>query len=260
MLEIFRGALYLPRGLALILRPGVRRYVIIPLLINMAVFALLIGAGIAWFGGFAATLQPSLPGWLEWLIWPLWALFVLALLLVLFFTFSLLANLIAAPFNGLLAEAVERELRGNDALPQTGLWQLLRDTPAILLSQLGKMGYSAAWAVPLLLLFVIPGVNIAAPLLWFAFGAWMLALEYLDYPMGNHGLLFRQQRRRARERRPLVVGFGAATTPMTTIPGLNLLVMPLAVAGATLLWVECLNTPTKGSGRTEGFPPAAGHP
>ncbi|HFC53890.1 MAG TPA: sulfate transporter CysZ [Gammaproteobacteria bacterium] len=260
MLEIFRGALYLPRGLALILRPGIRRYVIMPLAINVAVFALLIGIGVAWFGGFVATLQPSLPGWLEWLIWPLWALFVLAVLLVLFFTFSLLANLIAAPFNGLLAEAVERELRGNDALPQTGLWQLLRDTPAILFSQLGKMGYSVAWAVPLLLLFVIPGVNIAAPFLWFAFGSWMLALEYLDYPMGNHGLLFRQQRRRARESRPLVLGFGAATTAMTTIPGLNLLVMPLAVAAATLLWVERFSTPTESSSRTEVPPSAAEHP
>lgn len=260
MLDMFSGILYLLRGLKLILRPGIRRYVVIPLAINVAVFALLVGAGLAWFSGFVTTLQPALPGWLEWLVWPLWALFILTVLLVLFFTFSLLANLIAAPFNGLLAEAVERELRGDDSLPQTGVWKLLRETPAILISQLGKMGYSLAWAVPLLLLFIVPGINIIAPLLWFAFGAWMLALEYLDYPMGNHGLLFRQQRRMARERRPLVLGFGAATTAMTMIPGLNFLVMPLAVAAATLLWVERLSTPTENSCQTEASPTAAEHP
>ena len=72
----------------------------------------------------------------------------------------------------------------------------------------------------------------------------MLALEYLDYPMGNHGLLFPEQRRRARERRLLVLGFGAAISGLTMIPVINFLVMPLAVAGATALWVECFSSPT----------------
>ena len=239
------GALYLARGLKLVFHPGIRRYVIMPLAINIAVFALLIGAGAAWFNSFVSSLQPSLPGWLDWLVWPLWVVFILAILLVLFFTFSLLANLIAAPFNGLLAEAVERQLRGEESLPETSLWQLLRETPAILFSQLIKMGYAVLWAIPLLILFIIPGINIIAPFLWLAFGAWMLALEYLDYPMGNHGLLFPQQRRRAREQRLLVLGFGAATTGLTMIPVLNFLVMPVAVAGATALWVERLENRSK---------------
>ncbi len=241
------GILYLVRGLKLVFRPGIRRYVIMPLAINVAVFALLIGAGAAWFNSFVDTLQPALPGWLDWLVWPLWIIFILAILLVLFFGFSLLANLVAAPFNGLLAEAVERQLRREDPLPETSLWQLLRETPAILYSQLLKMGYTVLWAIPLLILFLIPGINVIAPFLWLAFGAWMLALEYLDYPMGNHGLMFPQQRRLAREQRLLVLGFGAATTWMTMIPVINFLVMPVAVAGATALWVERFNSPTTGS-------------
>ncbi len=241
-LNPFNGAFYLARGLKLVFRPSIRRYVMMPLVINIAVFALLIGAGAAWFNSFVSTLQPTLPGWLDWLVWPIWVVFILAILLVLFFTFSLFANLVAAPFNGLLAEAVERQLRGEDPLPETSLWQLLRETPAILYSQLLKMGYTVLWAIPLLILFVIPGINIIAPFLWLAFGAWMLALEYLDYPMGNHGLLFPQQRRRAREQRWLVLGFGAATTWVTMIPIINFLVMPVAVAGATALWVERLET------------------
>ncbi len=245
--NLLTGTLYLARGLKLVLRPGIRRYVIMPLAINMAVFTLLIGAGAAWFSSFVTSLQPALPGWLDWLIWPLWIAFILAILLVLFFTFSLLANLVAAPFNGLLAEAVERQLRGKDPLPETSLWQLLLETPAILYSQLLKMGYTVLWAIPLLILFVIPGINIIAPFLWLAFGAWMLALEYLDYPMGNHGLLFPQQRRRAKKRRWLVFGFGAATTWLTMIPVINFLVMPVAVAGATALWVEQFNNPTTDS-------------
>ncbi len=234
----FSGALYLIRGLKLILRPGIRRYVVMPLAINVVVFSLLIGAGASWFHSFVTSLLPGLPAWLDWLVWPIWVVFVFAILLVLFFTFSLVANLIAAPFNSLLAEAVERELRGEDPLSGTSLWQLLRETPAIIFSQLMKMSYTLLRAVPLLILFIIPGINIIAPFLWLIFGAWMLALEYLDYPMGNHGLLFPQQRRRARKHRWLVLGFGGATTALTMIPIVNFLVMPAAVAGATSLWVE----------------------
>ncbi len=246
------GVLYLIRGLKLVLLPGVRRYVVMPLLINIAVFGLLIAAGAAWFNGLVALLLPALPPWLDWLVWPLWVVFILAALLILFFTFSLLANLIAAPFNGLLAEAIERQLRGEGTLPDSGLWQLLRETPAILFAQLKKMGYAAVRAVPLLLLFLIPGLNLIAPLLWFTFGAWMLALEYLDYPMGNHGLLFPEQRRRAREQRLLVLGFGAAISGLTMIPVVNFLVMPVAVAGATALWIERFSTPTDDSHQREG--------
>ena len=42
-------------------------------------------------------------GWLHWLLWPL---FVLTVLIVVFYAFSLVANVIAAPFNSLLAERV----------------------------------------------------------------------------------------------------------------------------------------------------------
>ncbi len=246
------GALYLLRGFKLVLLPGVRRYVVMPLLINVAVFALLIAAGAAWFNNLVVSLLPVLPAWLDWLVWPLWILFILAALLILFFTFSLFANLIAAPFNGLLAEAIERRLRGEEAVTEGGLWQLLRETPAILFSQLRKMGYTAVRALPILLLFIIPGLNLIAPLLWFAFGAWMLALEYLDYPMGNHGLLFPEQRRRAREQRLLVLGFGTAISGLTMIPVVNFLVMPVAVAGATALWVERFSSPTGDSRQREG--------
>ena len=48
--------------------------------------------------------------------------------------------------------------------------------------------------MPLLLLQFVPLLNVVAPVLLFLFGAWMFALEYLDYPMGNHGALFREVR------------------------------------------------------------------
>jgi CysZ protein len=81
-------------------------------------------------------------------------------------------------------------------------------------------------------------INIIAPFVWMVFGAWMLALEYLDYPMGNHGLSFPVQRQTAQKKRLTVLSFGGATLFATLTPFINLLVMPAAVAGATALWLE----------------------
>lgn len=92
--------------------------------------------------------------------------------------------------------------------------------------------------MPLLILFLIPVAQLAAPLLWLMFGAWFLALEYLDYPMGNHGLDFKQQLTQLRSMRLTTLGFGAALVVLMLIPGLNLVAMPAAVAGSTILWCE----------------------
>jgi CysZ protein len=56
--------------------------------------------------------------WLGWILWPIFALLVVA---VLFFAFALLANLLGAPFNGLLAQAVHELLASPaDTIKQQG--------------------------------------------------------------------------------------------------------------------------------------------
>ena len=192
----FIGANALLRGLSLLTRPGLRRFVVVPLLINVLLFA-----GGLWYatdriGTLVAWLQDRLPGWLQWIEWLLWPLFIISAVLLVFYAFSLAANLIAAPFNSLLAERVEVYLTG-EPTTETGGWRkALAEVIPAFASELRKLLYLALRAVPLLLLFVIPGVNLVAPFLWLAFSAWMLAVEYADYPMGNHGLDFRALRRR----------------------------------------------------------------
>ncbi len=230
------GAWYLLTGLKLIVKPGIRGYVAIPLAINILVFAALIWFGARQFGVFLDWLMPELPQWLQWLSWILWLIFAVGGLLILFFTFSLLANLVSAPFNGLLAEAVEFHLTGQK--PRGGEGGFIMSIIPAFMHELRKIAFFLLWALPFLILFLIPGVNLAAPLLWFIFSAWMLALEYTDYPMGNHNIGFAQQRRTVAKKRFLNLGFGSAVSVATMAPVLNFLVMPAAVAGATALWVR----------------------
>ena len=235
----FLGARYFLHGLRLINRPGVRRFVAIPLLINVLLFTTLIGYGWMWLERLRAVIEQWLPTWLGWLSWLLIPLFIVTAVLALVYGFSLVANLLAAPFNTLLAQAVERTLT-DKPIPSANTKGLIREILVSIASEFRKLGYFLGRALPLLLLFLIPGLNLAAPLLWLLFSAWVLALEYADYPMANHGISFTLQRKLLARKRWLGMGFGATVMLAMLIPVLNFLAIPTAVAGATALWVEQL--------------------
>lgn len=236
--SLTQGAGYALTGLRWLPKAGLRSFVILPLLINIALF----GAGIWWGAGqlerLDQAIQRGLPGWLAWLHWLIWPLFVLTALVVVFYAFTVVANVIAGPFNGLLAARVEKLAVPGSAPPcpdAEPIWKELLLSP---LRELNKLFYFIGWAIPLLLLSFVPVINVAAPILWALFAAWMLALEYADYPLGQRGLSFRDQRRLLRRYWPLTLGFGGMTLALTLIPGLNFLAMPAAVIGATLMWVR----------------------
>lgn len=233
------GALYFLRGFAIVTQPGIRRYVVVPLLINTALFAALAYFGASWLVGFATGM---LPGWLDFLAWILVPGFVVAALMAGFYTFNLLANIIAAPFNGLLAEAVEHHLTGRSPPSAGGGWgAFLRELLPTFAAEVRKLAYVAIRSLPPLALFLIPVVNVVAPFVWMVLGAWMLAVTYVDYPMANHGIGFAELRARLADRRLLSLGFGGAVVAALAVPVLNFLVIPCAVAGATAMWVEQLD-------------------
>jgi CysZ protein len=236
----FAGILYFLQGLKLIFRSDLRTYVVIPLLINVSLFAGFIWYGASQFETFMNWLMPEIPAWLQFLEWLLWILFSISALLIFFFTFTIAANLIGSPFNGLLAEAVEHHLTGQRIDSDGGWKKMLVELVPTIMDEVKKLLYMIAWSIPFLVLFLIPVINIIAPFTWLAFSAWVLAVEYADYPMGNHGLRSREQKRRLGEKRFLSMGFGGAVTIATMTPILNFLVMPAAVAGATAMWVKQL--------------------
>lgn len=226
------GARCLLEGYGLIRRRGLRRFVLIPLAINTVLFAGLF----IWISSFFdRAMERLLPGWLGWLEWLLWPLFAVTVFLASFYAFTLVANLIAAPFNGLLAERVERHLTGR-APPQGqgGLTGALTGLPATIGNELRKLAYFFGWFLVLVLCIFVPLVNAALPALWFLFGAWTLALEFMDFPLGNHGVAFPAQRAWVRGRRGAALGFGSAAVLASLIPIVNFALMPAAVAGATL--------------------------
>ena len=239
MQDLFKGANYLFRGFGLIHQKGIRRFAYIPMAINTLLFAFAIWLSTSKFDQWIHNMIPSwipewLLGWIMWLIWPLFAALLLA---VIFFTFSIIANILAAPFNGPLAEAVETKLLGQ-APKGMDISEIIKDAPSMIWNEIRKLVYVLMWMIPLFIFSWVPILNIVAPVLWIVFSSWMLAIDYHDYPMGNHLIKFPQQRKLLSQKRSLALGFGVATLGATMIPFVNFLVIPAAVAGATALYLE----------------------
>jgi len=229
MFSFIKGFLDCFSGFGLLLKPGVKRYVIIPLLINIGLFTL---AGKLLSDQIDIWMERLLPAWLDWLEWLIYPLFYIALAIIVFYSFTIVANLIAAPFNSLLSARVEANLTGKKPkdINADGFIKLIFRT---LRSELQKILYAIKWSIPLLIITVIPGVNVAAPFLWVLFAAWFFALEYHDYPLGNRGQLFDDIIAFNRSNRMRAYGLGTAVFLLTSIPFLNFLAMPVSVAGAT---------------------------
>lgn len=232
------GALYLFKGFQMIKQPGVRQYAIIPLIINTLIFA---GLGIfmfGWFGDFIDGLVQSLPDWLQWLEALVWLVFAAALGILIYFTFTIVANFISAPFNGVLSEAVEEKVTGEEKKDNTPWTHAIAQAPKAVGEEVRKLVYSIKWSLPFLILLLIPGINFLASALWILFGAWMLAIQYADYPMANNDIEFKNQRKLLGKKRMLVLGFGGIVMVGMMIPVVNFIILPCAVAGATLMYLD----------------------
>ena len=116
-----------------------RAYVALPLVVNASIFALLIAWAARRFVALVDWTREWLPGWLQWLEWPLWPLFVVSLILVAAYSFTLLANLIGAPFNGLLADATERFLNREGPPAVVPRQRLSAEAPRVLAGELDKL-------------------------------------------------------------------------------------------------------------------------
>ncbi|MEM9531256.1 MAG: sulfate transporter CysZ [Pseudomonadota bacterium] len=235
ILGIAEGARFALAGFGWLRRPGLRRYVVLPLLVNIVIFGSTIFWVVSEFGNWLQAVLPESLGWLATVALPL---VVVVLLIAVFFVFTLVANLLASPFNDRLAETVADRLQHPIAeSARSGAWpaQIL----GAVLNELAKWLYFAVLAVAALLCWLFPPTTVLAPFLWLLVGVWIFAFEYLDYPLGNAGHGFFSKHGWIRRHRWEALGFGATLTGLTAIPVVNFFVMPAAVCGATALWVHC---------------------
>ena len=224
---------YFFKGLRMLLSPELRSFLLIPILINLVLYSIALLLG---YHYMTDLINQAIPEWLHWLRWLLWPLFFVCFFIAGFFTFTVLANLIAAPFYGKLA--------AKTLLLIGGQTEAVAEQPIakVMAAEFKRVAYLASRGLPLLVLFVIPGLNVAAPFLWALFGAWGMALEYFAYPLENQGVLFAEQKLLAKSIRFGALSFGGLTMAGLTLPIINIVVAPAAVIGATV-YVHDLEKP-----------------
>lgn len=232
------GIDYFIKGFGLIQTKGLRRFVLIPLAINLILFSVAFYWLFLQLEGIFVIVDDYVPDWLDWITTVLWPLAIIGIFVAFSYIFSAVANWLAAPFNGLLAEKVEAHLTGHQ-FEDTGFAGILKDVPRTLTREWRKLAYYIPRAIGFLLLFIF--LPVIGQILWFLFTAWMMAIQYCDYAFDNHKIGFTQMKEELKEQKGLCYSFGMITTVFSMIPVLNLVVMPVAICGATMMWVEEFN-------------------
>ncbi|WP_327287244.1 EI24 domain-containing protein [Streptomyces sp. NBC_01198] len=241
--DLGRGLVLLAQGQRWALRHGRDwRFGMLPALITFVGYAAALAALVIWSDDLARWATPFADGWAS--AWRdlfrelLTAVLVGGGLLVAVISFTAVTLLVGQPFYESLAQRVD-VAEGNAPEPPhrsllRELWVGLRDSLRVLLRV-------AAFGVVLFALGFVPVVGqTVVPVIGFCVSGFFLAVELASVPMQRRDVGLRKQLRLMRGRLMLILGFGVPLVLAFLIPFVAVVLMPGAVAGATLLTRELL--------------------
>ncbi|MFO1258784.1 MAG: sulfate transporter CysZ [Gammaproteobacteria bacterium] len=238
-------------GFSIFKEKGLRRFAYGPMIINILIFSIFLYIGYDYTQSKVSLIEYHLPDFLSFLQSSfnyllsavkllIIILVMLAILIIIALSGTLVANLIAAPFNVFLAEKVDHQQTG--FIPPS--MNLLKMSGLALMREFHKFFYYLPRALLagslFLILYVIPIFNLFAPIILYLFGAWMMAFQYLDYAADNRQISITGLKQILKKNRSASIGFGFMCMIFSSIPILNLIIIPVCVAGAVKLWSQWL--------------------
>lgn len=166
---------------------------------------------------------------------------VVTLLAILLYTAITLA--IGEPFYEKIAERVDDACGGVpnpvDVPWYADIWRGVKESVRLVtLSAVLGVALFAGGFIPLVGQTVVPVLGALV-------GGWAIAIELSGVAFQRRGMHLRERRRVLRRNRALALGFGTTVFVLFLIPGVNVLVTPAAVAGATLLTRRALGEPDR---------------
>jgi len=234
--DFVTGIKYFFNGIFLLSHKELRRYILLPLLVNIIFFAVPFAVLIHYYANIDLYIVHHLPPWLS-VLSILAKLFVFFIyIVIMLYSFFTVATIIAAPFNGYLAEKVA--LQKGHLLEEKSWTAILCDTPRLIGRQLMILVLYVPIALLLTVLLLVPLLHALILVIWIWFHARMMALIYLDYPTDNAGVSLQSLRMWMSGNKALVFGFGGSVLMFSAIPILNFFVIPASVIAATHIWVD----------------------
>ncbi|MFD9208968.1 EI24 domain-containing protein [Streptomyces sioyaensis] len=238
MRDLVAGIRYLGKGQRWVAQHGRWwGFGLIPALIALVLYAGVLTALALWSGDIAAWATPFADGWGEPWQGLLRGVFVALLfaggLTLAVLTFTAVTLLIGDPFYESLSRTVEESEGHCPPDPDRPLWQeigiALRDSVHVLLR-------AAGFGILLFVLGFVPFLGqTVIPAVGFCVSGFFLAVELTSVAMQRREIPVRERLRLLRGRKGLAVGFGTPVVLLFLIPFVAVVLMPGAVAGATLL-------------------------
>jgi CysZ protein len=154
-------------------------------------------------------------------------------LLVFALTYTALTLIIGDPFYEIISERVEERFGGGSGTVDIPWYVSMRRNLA---DSLRLVLFSILIAIPLFLAGFIPIVGqTVVPVIDVSVGGWLIALEMTGIAFNRRGLRLADRRKALRERRWMALGFGVPVFLLLLIPFAAIIVVPMAIAGSTLL-------------------------
>lgn len=226
------------RGIGLFLRtPGIRLLGIVPVLLAALVVLALLGLVVVYLDELADALTPFADRWDEDTRTLVRVGAGLALLLgstaVLVVSFTVIAQIIGQPFYERISDRIEHQLGAPPAGTDAPWW---RTFPRASLESALLLAMTLACTAPLFVLGLFPVFGqTVVPVLQALVAGFFLAVELLAIPLERRGLHLAGRLRFVWRHRAQTLGFGITAFLLFLVPLLNVLAMPGAVVGATLL-------------------------
>lgn len=242
--NLITGANYLVSGAQLITKPKFRLFIIVPILVNIAIFIVLTSVMFNYFSDVVDAMVGAIPDW-SWLegfkstiAWIISVLSAFIAIVLYGYSFSVITNILAAPFYGFLAERVEEHITGNTPPSESIISMTVRTVGRELVKLWYFISRGFLVFIAAFILGFIPLAQFFLPVLLFLWAAWSMAIQYSDYCADNNQIGFTQFREGLAEKRFSAWGFGSLVFIGSTIPLVNIFVLPAAVAGGTILWIK----------------------
>jgi len=135
----------------MLVQPGLRRFVVIPLMANIAVFVLIAGSLYQLMSGFYIDITGDITGTLGFLTWIVTPIIWLVGTLLSGYLSIFIVLFLTSPFHGLLAEKVEEQVTGEAIQNESSVVQVALSVPRGFLRELQKLFHYLPMAVLALL-------------------------------------------------------------------------------------------------------------
>jgi CysZ protein len=220
-----------------------RRFIIIPVFINILLAVLIFRYGLSgWIVQLLVDLLDArLDGVWQWLV----SLANIIFNVIAFIMVSVIAvrvgTIIGSPFYGFVAERIDDKYLSGETVPHVTVLQSIRNAlwyegrKLVLVIVLSLIGFALEF-IPVL------GVFIGSVFVFVSLTIVTL-LDYTDVPLSRRSILFRQRFALFRQYLPEILGFAVIMVPLSTVPVVNFVAVPLGITAGALLFVK-YNKPT----------------